>query len=94
MSRYAFRHHKVSSDTDVQIAFGFDHATGYFYQAFDDEGDPVVWQDSMFDGLTGVGLVEFLDGFDDIPPLVVNQQDRESVAWSTIRQRALLDLPF
>jgi len=55
-------------------AYGFDHATGYFFQVFpvDEEGESWLEEmdveecfglDSMFDGLTGAELAYFIRMF-------------------------------
>lgn len=46
------------------VFYGYDHACGYFYQEFDkdDEDNCLVDQDSLFNGLTGVGLALMLEG--------------------------------
>ena len=49
----------------VSVAYGFDHACGYFIQAVDpNDPDKLVYnEDSMFTGLTGGGM---LDAFEEM----------------------------
>ena len=61
MSRYTI------SLPDRKIAYGFDHAVGYFFQEFDAEGEITVDEDSLFHGLTNGPLLERLDGIEGIP---------------------------
>lgn len=57
MSRYT----AFNSNSGNFVAYGFDHAVGYFYQEYDNENDdPVIDVDSLFHGLTGVRLAEYL----------------------------------
>jgi hypothetical protein len=48
-----------------QVNYGFDHALGYWYDAWADNSDdddlPLVERCSQFDGLSGARLVEALD---------------------------------
>lgn len=60
MSRYAFQ--KQAAGNGATVAYGFDHAMGYFYQEEDGGGDLIVNLDSFFNELTGVHLAERLCG--------------------------------
>lgn len=62
MSRYSFQKQRESSA--VTIAYGFDHAMGYFYQEEGANGEVITDLDSLFHGLTGVKLAERLCGGD------------------------------
>lgn len=64
MSRY-FLQKEVPAGTAC-IAYGFDHALGYFYQE-EHPGQKALVADvcSTFDGLTGVQLAERLVGGED-----------------------------
>ena len=67
---------------EAMLAYGFDHAAGYFYQVFvADEVEPVESQDSLFDGLSRGPLLARLDA------LAVALPD-------THRSAIALDLPF
>lgn len=55
MSRYATVHKNGNS-----VAYGLDHACGWFYQEFDADGECVVDKDSMFTNLKGFELTELL----------------------------------
>ena len=57
MSRYNAQH--LTNRTAV--SYGFDHATGYFYQEFDSFDRCLVDLDSLFSGLTGVDLATRLE---------------------------------
>lgn len=46
MSRYV-----TNTASGLDAAYGFDHAMGYFVQVFDDEGELIVDEDSLFTGL-------------------------------------------
>jgi hypothetical protein len=50
-----------------KVAYGFDHALGYFFQEFDAEGEIVVDEDSLFADLNNGRLLERLDGIEGIP---------------------------
>lgn len=61
-----------------KIAYGFDHACGYFLQFFPDNEDAELWLedvdreecfgvDSLFDGLTGAELAYFIRMFHGNP---------------------------
>ena len=52
---------------DREIAYGFDHAVGYFFQEFDAAGETTVDECSLFDGLTHGPLLERLDGIEGVP---------------------------
>jgi hypothetical protein len=60
MSRYSFP--KQRESRAVTIAYGFDHAMGYFYQEEGANGKLITDLDSLFHGLTGVTLAERLCG--------------------------------
>lgn len=56
MSRYTFlsKHNRKH-----EVAFGHDHALGYFYDVFDNENEKVIEEKSdRFSGLTGLQLFE------------------------------------
>lgn len=48
------------------VAYGYDHACGYFLQLFDD-ADECVEYDSLFQNLTGAELAYFLSLFGGNP---------------------------
>jgi hypothetical protein len=60
MSRYSFQ--KQMEGSVVTIAYGYDHAMGYFYQEEGEGGELIADLDSLFGGLTGVQLAERLCG--------------------------------
>lgn len=68
MSRYVLICEHTPADYQgvelVEVAYGFDHACGYFVQGFDRNGECVLDKDSLFDGLTGADLVNLLDELD------------------------------
>lgn len=64
MSRYEYTL-KEPKNGITCIAYGWDHATGYFFQAFDaTDDDPKIDLDSMFHNLSGPKLAQQLDEFD------------------------------
>lgn len=74
MSRYTYR-----NEQNNEVAYGFDHVFGYFYDEFEHDNEyPIVELSSAFTGLTGVKLAELVKDF--VPA------DR----W----QLMMLDLPF
>jgi hypothetical protein len=89
MSQYNFE--DATGDRFVQ--FGFDHAVGYFIAVYDETQEPIVSEDSLFNGLTGVGLVEQLDEYE--PPEELQDMASGVVYyWLDLRTRAMLDLPI
>ena len=73
MSRYcipSYCYEPVLDDSveSGTIAYGFDHAVGYFFQVLDEQDEPMIDADSTFDGLSGMVLAQTLlhmrqDGF-------------------------------
>lgn len=64
MSRYT----KQSEDTNYTIAYGYDHATGYFFQVFDnnvkDDGDDLVLDEcSMFTKMSNGYMIELMQKY-------------------------------
>lgn len=55
MSRFTAQH-----ENGNQVAYGLDHAIGWFYQEFDAAGECVKDLDTMFTGLSKGSLVERL----------------------------------
>ena len=61
--------------------YGFDSACGYFIQVYNDQDeDPEVDLDSRFNGLSGIGLAEWLEGIDGV--------------LESHLERMVFDLPF
>ena len=94
MSHY-FLQKEVESGTAC-IAYGFDHALGYFYQE-EHPGQKTLDADicSHFDGLTGVQLAERLVGGEE--NLVAIIEGRAETPHGLPRERLnrmMLDLPF
>lgn len=56
MSRYCVTLERGS------VAYGFDHALGYFYTRYDGEGEVVEDHDTLFSGLTHGKLLGLLEG--------------------------------
>lgn len=85
MSRYHLPIPQFEHDNTVfeaTLAYGFDHAAGYFYQIYAvDEAIPVESKDSFFDGLSRGELLERLDALE----IVLPDAHRAAIA---------LDLPF
>ena len=85
MSRYhlpipQFEHDNIV--VEARLAYGFDHAAGYFYQIYAiDEAIPVESKDSVFDGLSRGELLERFDALEVLLP----DAHRAAIA---------LDLPF
>ena len=73
MSRYIIR------SGSKKVAYGFDHAVGYFYQEFNADGECVVDRDSLFSGLSNSEFAELL---------------KKNGAKSQHIHCAVLDLPF
>lgn len=94
MSRY-FLQKEVPAGTAC-IAYGFDHALGYFYQEeHPGQKDLVVDVCSHFDGLTGVQLAERLVGGEEA--LVAIIEDRAEPPHGLPYERLglmMADLPF
>ena len=59
MSRYTTTIEKEA--VQVKVAWGYDHACGFFFQLFDAEGECIEDLDSLFDGLTIERLCKLLD---------------------------------
>jgi hypothetical protein len=59
MSRIA-----VTKANGNQVAFGLDHAIGWFYQEYDADGEMVNDTDTMFGGLSRGTLLELLEDTD------------------------------
>ncbi len=94
MTRY-FLQKEVPAGTAC-IAYGFDHALGYFYQEeHPGQPEPVVDICSTFDGLTGVQLAERLVGGEE--NLIAIIEDRAEPPHGLLHERLnrmMLDLPF
>jgi hypothetical protein len=94
MSRYMFE--KVTGEgLVVDVAYGFDHAMGYFFQEFGPDGELVSDLDSLFGGLTGVGLAQRLCGGEE--RLLACLQGTMPLPDGFSRShldRMMLDLPF
>ena len=45
----------------VDVAYGFDHVLGYFYQVFDVNDEPVVDRTSRFSKMPRIEFMEFLE---------------------------------
>lgn len=88
MSRYSFQ--KQMEGGVVTVAYGFDHAMGYFYQEEGPDGELITDLDSLFHGLTGVGLAEKLCGSKD---KLITQRFPGGVDPAHIG-RMMVDLPF
>jgi hypothetical protein len=92
MSQYNFE-----SVVDRQLVqFGFDHACGYFVTVYDADDEPTLAEDSLFDGLTGIGLVERLTEHIDpqAPPELVDAATGATLSLGSIVALAMMDLPF
>ena len=89
MSQYNFE----TASCDRFVQFGFDRVTGYFITVYDEIDEPISSEDSLFNGLTGPGLVEQLDEFEP-PEELVDIATGARLPWKFLRTRALLDLPF
>jgi hypothetical protein len=76
------RHIKLIDD-NKSVAYGHDHATGYFFQVFDEETNEeeqlVVDECSMFSGMSNARMIELMKEYD------VPQKHIDNV---------VLDLPF
>ena len=94
MTRY-FLQREIEAGTAC-IAYGFDHALGYFYQEeHPGQKEPVVDICSTFDGLTGVQLAERLVGGEEA--LVAIIEDRAEPPHGLPYERLglmMADLPF
>jgi hypothetical protein len=74
-----------TNEQSKEIAYGFDHATGYFFQVFDgvdEDGEDVVELDecSLFTGMSNGRMLELMQKYN-----VGTQEQRDKVT---------LDLPF
>ena len=61
MSRYT-----KEISRQYSIAYGFDHASGYFFQKFDElaeEEELVINECSAFSGLTNGGMIELMEEY-------------------------------
>lgn len=94
MSRY-FLQKEVESGTAC-IAYGFDHALGYFYQEeHPGQPQPVVDICSAFDGLTGVQLAERLVGGEETLIAIIEGQAEPPSGLPYERLGYMMaDLPF
>jgi hypothetical protein len=94
MSRYMFE--RVTEEGLVfSVAYGFDHAMGYFFQEFGLAGELVSDLDSLFGGLTGVGLAHCLCGGEE--RLLACLQGTKPLPDGFSRahlDRMMMDLPF
>ncbi len=85
MSRYNLPIPQFEHDTaivEATLAYGFDHAVGYFYQIYTAcEAVPIEGQDSFFDDLSRGALLERFDALNVILP-------------ASHRSAITLDLPF
>jgi hypothetical protein len=83
MSRYI----KQLEDRKLSVAYGFDHALGYFFQVFDldesnleeEESGVIVDESSLLTGMSNGDMYELMENYD---------VDAEHMAM------VLLDLPF
>lgn len=81
MSRYF----KQIEEKNLSVAYGFDHAMGYFFQVFDeskldnDEERLIIDEDSLLTGMSNGRMLELMVEY------AVNENHRSAVA---------LDLPF
>lgn len=58
MSRYSCL---LSSDPEITLNFGFDHALGYFYDIYNEDDEETIEEKcSMFNKLTSKQLLEVL----------------------------------
>lgn len=62
MSRYTIRLAIPVNDV-VELAYGYDHAVGVFFQALNAEDDAVIDLDQLFNKLSGADVVEKIDEF-------------------------------
>lgn len=60
MSRYTTTR-DINEFESVSVAYGLDHACGWFYQEFNDEEECIVDLDSIFTDLRGYQLTELLE---------------------------------
>ena len=85
MSRYNLPIPQFEHDTaivEATLAYGFDHAVGYFYQIYAvDEAVPVESKESFLDGLSRGDMLERFDAL----KVVLPDAHRSAIA---------LDLPF
>lgn len=80
MSRYT----KQLEEKDYTIAYGFDHASGYFFQVFDnnpeDEDDDIILNEcSIFTGMSNGDMIDLMTKY---------KVDDNHIA------QVMLDLPF
>ena len=93
MSRYSFQ--KQMESSVVTIAYGFDHAMGYFYQEEGADGDLITSLDSLFNGLTGVQLAERLCESPVVLMACLDSDAMLPVGVNPQHVRAMMmDLPF
>ncbi|GAB4482608.1 MAG: hypothetical protein Kow00124_31570 [Anaerolineae bacterium] len=62
MSRYTAAVEKDSHQ--LTVAWGMDHAVGWFFQVFDAQQECIVDLDALFDGLTLAELRVLLEAFE------------------------------
>lgn len=67
MSRY----HKTIENGDKTVAYGFDRATGYFFQVFDniksiekDIDEPIIDECSLFTNMSNGKMVELMTQYE------------------------------
>jgi len=76
------RHVVYQPVTGAEVAYGYDHVVGYFFQVFA-QGEFVMGKDSMFDGLSHA---QFLTELERLAVLHLMPAEH--------RQAIVLDLPF
>ena len=84
MSRYSSK-----TANGLSVTYGFDHACGYFLQVFDNNvnnDEPIIDVDSLFDGLSGIHLMERLKEFASCPIslISVGSEREQSVILSGV----------
>jgi hypothetical protein len=95
MSRYTFEKIVEEDGSVSEVVYGFDQAMGYFFQEFDGGGELITDADSLFSGLTGVGLAQRLCGSET--RLLACLQGYEPLPTGVRRkhlERMMMDLPF
>ena len=60
-----------------ELAYGYDHATFYFYQFFDSNDEIYLEEDTLFEGLSGARLGGILKLFDCQPHSMMCYLDLE-----------------
>jgi hypothetical protein len=93
MSRYTFA--KVTDEGLVfDVAYGFDHAMGYFFQEFGPDGELVSDLDSLFGGLTGLALAQLLCGEENLIACLEGTVPLPDGFSRAHLDRMVMDLPF